>query len=74
MRFKRQYVEDIPVPKASAADRTRVVSLVKNCLSAKGDNLRRFESELNGVVARLYGLTLSDFNPGELVNEPGERE
>jgi hypothetical protein len=62
LRFKRQYVENIPVPNASASDRSRVVSIVKKCLSETGEKLQRHELELNEAVARLYGLTLSDFN------------
>jgi hypothetical protein len=68
MRFKRQYVEDIPIPKASAADRTHVVNLVKRCISAKGEKLQSLELELSEIIARLYGLTLSDLDPGELVD------
>ena len=67
MRFKRQYVEDIPIPKASAADCTRVVNLVKSCLSARGERLQSLELKLSEIIAGLYGLTLSDLNPGDLV-------
>jgi type I restriction-modification system DNA methylase subunit len=65
LRFKRQYVENIPVPDVSASDRNCVVSIVKKCLNEKGEQLRKHELELNETVARLYGLTLSDFNLGD---------
>jgi type I restriction-modification system DNA methylase subunit len=62
LRFQRQFVENIPIPNVSASDRSRVVSIVKKCLSETGEKLQKHELELNEAVARLYGLTLSDFN------------
>lgn len=58
LRYKRQYVERIPIPQASAADRTAIADLVRQCLDTKGQGPRvaEWEAEFNARVARLYGL------------------
>ncbi len=56
LRFIRQYVEQIPIPSASAADRTAIAALVQKCLDAKGVGCEVWEQEINDRVAVLYGL------------------
>ena len=55
-RYKRQYVEKIPIPNAPASDRASISALVEKCLSAKGVACEAWEAEINERVARLYGL------------------
>ncbi len=59
LRFKRQYVKQIPIPDAPPVDRAAIVSLVQKCLDAKGQGpeVTAWEAEINARVARLYGLT-----------------
>jgi len=59
LRFFTQYVEQIPIPDASSADRVAITSLVQKCLDAKGQGpeVAAWEAEINTHVARLYGLT-----------------
>ncbi len=59
LRFIRQYVEQIPIPQASPADRATIAALVQKCLDAqgKGPGILAWEAEINARVARLYGLT-----------------
>jgi type I restriction-modification system DNA methylase subunit len=56
LRFKRQYVEDIPIPNAPTPDRTAIADLVQHCLDLKGVGCEEYEREINERVARLYGL------------------
>ena len=57
LRFKRQYVEQIPIPNAPAADREAIAELVQKCLDAKGVGCEEWEAEIDGRVAALYGLS-----------------
>lgn len=56
LRFIRQYVEQIPIPAASAADRAAIAALVQKCLEARGVGCEAWEREINERVAALYGL------------------
>ncbi len=56
LRFKDQYVQQIPIPDASAADRDAIASLVQKCLDAKGVGCEEWEREIDERVAKLYGL------------------
>ena len=56
LRFKRQYVQQIPIPKAPAADRDAIAELVQKCLDARGVGCEEWEAEIDGRVAKLYGL------------------
>jgi len=60
MRFKSIYVEQIPIPKASEADKQAIEELVEKCLAAKGVGVDRWEAEIDDRVAHLYGLTADD--------------
>jgi len=56
LRFKRQYVEQIPIPNARAAEREEISALVEKCLEAKGVGCEEYEREIDERVAKLYGL------------------
>ncbi|MDZ8109175.1 MAG: hypothetical protein RM338_26610 [Nostoc sp. DedQUE12a] len=56
LRFKRQYVEKIPIPNASTTERKTISQLVQKCLDAKGINCEIWEKEIDERVAALYGL------------------
>jgi len=62
LRFFAQYLEQIPIPSASAADRDAIAMLVKKCLDAngQGSNIATWEAEINSRVAWLYGITEAD--------------
>jgi hypothetical protein len=58
VRFFRQYVERIPIPLASPADKRPIEDLVQKCLDAKGQGpqVAEWEAEIDERVAWLYGL------------------
>jgi len=56
LRFKRQYVEKIPIPNASTTEREAISKLVQKCLDAKGVDCEAWEKEISDRVAALYGL------------------
>ena len=56
LRFFSQYVERIPIPSASEAERQAIAALVQKCLDAKGVECQTWESEINARVEALYGL------------------
>jgi hypothetical protein len=47
----------IPIPPASPADKTRIETLVQQCLTAQGQAVVATEAEIDTIVARLYSLT-----------------
>ncbi len=56
LRFKYQYVAQIPIPYAPKAERKAIEKLVQKCLDAKGENCEQWEREIDERVAALYGL------------------
>ncbi len=56
LRFKYQYVAQIPIPNASKAEKNAIESLVQSCLDARGENCEQWEREIDERVAALYGL------------------
>lgn len=56
LRFKRQYMEQIPIPNATDAQKKRIIQLVQKCLDAEGDKRLDAEAELDEEVAALYGI------------------
>ncbi|MFC1841210.1 TaqI-like C-terminal specificity domain-containing protein, partial [Thermodesulfobacteriota bacterium] len=56
LRLKRQYVENIPIPKASSVNREAIETLVLKCLRAKGQNCDEWEKEIEKRIAPLYGV------------------
>lgn len=61
LRYKRQYIEQIPIPNISGNDRKVISILVQKCLDAKGQGgVSEWEAEINDRVAHLYGLTAQE--------------
>lgn len=60
LRWKRQYVEQIPIPVLSIEDQQPIISLVTHILSAKQSDpsadTAALEAEVDGLVYGLYGL------------------
>jgi adenine-specific DNA-methyltransferase len=57
LRAFTDYMEQIPIPQASTKEQKAISSLVNKCLDAKGQNVAKWEAEIDDRVARLYGLT-----------------
>ncbi len=57
LRFKRQYVEQIPIPNANSAEREAIAELVQKCLDAKGMGCEEWEGEIDARVASLYKVS-----------------
>lgn len=57
-------VSQIPIPTASAADRTAIAALAQKCLDAQGVNCQAWEKEIDERVAALYGIDLADLLRG----------
>lgn len=56
LRFFRQFVKEIPIPNASTEERKSIASLVEQCLDKQGKACDKIEAEINGRVAKLFGL------------------
>jgi hypothetical protein len=56
LRFFRQFVEKLPIPRASEAQRKRLGILAQQCLDARGVDCEQWEKEIDERVAALYGL------------------
>jgi type I restriction-modification system DNA methylase subunit len=56
LRFYTQYVEQIPIPTASTAERSAIAALAQKCLDARGVGCEAWEKEIDERVAALYGL------------------
>ncbi|MBW8015121.1 MAG: N-6 DNA methylase [Planctomycetes bacterium] len=50
------FVEQLPIPKASSGEKKTIEKLVKKCLDAGGINCEKWESEIDKIVTKLYGL------------------
>lgn len=61
VRFKKQYMEQIPIPPASETDKARLAELAEACAEAAKrddkDSLRTLEAEIDRIVYRLFDLT-----------------
>ena len=57
LRAFSDYMEQIPIPAASATERSAIEALVEKCSAARGENCQAWEAEINDRVYRLYGLT-----------------
>jgi type II restriction/modification system DNA methylase subunit YeeA len=61
LRWKRQYVEQIPIPAVSEEAQQPIISLVTRILAAKQSNPQSdtsaLEAEVDALVYGLYGLT-----------------
>jgi adenine-specific DNA-methyltransferase len=64
LRYKRVYVEQIPIPDAPDAERARVVALVDAVLAAKRldplADTSEPETEIDDIVCNLFGLTADE--------------
>ena len=60
LRFKSQYVSQIPIPNAPETERRAIETLVQKCLDAKGQGVEQWEAEIDDHVAHLYGLTADE--------------
>jgi adenine-specific DNA-methyltransferase len=60
LRFKRVYMEPIPIPKASVEQRTHVESLVEAQLNDVG--AASHDAQIEAAIARLYNLTEADIS------------
>ncbi|WP_273247707.1 TaqI-like C-terminal specificity domain-containing protein, partial [Limnospira indica] len=60
LEYKPMYVSQIPIPKASEADKEAIEKLVQKCLDAKGVGVGEWEAEIDDRVAHLYGLTAEE--------------
>jgi hypothetical protein len=49
-------LEDMPIPTATAADRSAIGALAQKCLDARGVGCEAWEKEIDERVAALYGL------------------
>jgi hypothetical protein len=59
MEFRTIYIEQIPIPQATPAQRTVIEALVRKLLDVRGQGpqVAEWERELNALVYELYGLT-----------------
>ena len=69
LRWKKAYVETIPIPKTSVNDQHPITKLVDRILKAKDDNpfanISMMEAELDRLVYKLYGLTEEEISTVE---------
>ncbi len=57
LRYKKQYIEQIPIPNPTKTEQNEITLLVQRCLDAKGVGVEEWEAGINELVADLYGLT-----------------
>ncbi|MBC1196026.1 Eco57I restriction-modification methylase domain-containing protein [Microcystis aeruginosa BLCCF158] len=55
--FKPMYVSQIPVVDIDNTQKQAIESLVKQCLEAKGKEVKELETKINQIVYELYGLS-----------------
>lgn len=64
LRFIRQYMEQIPIPKAATESKNEIIKLVKELLAIKQRNQKAdtsaLEAEIDQLVYQLYGLTAEE--------------
>ena len=64
MRFKKQYMQTIPIPPATEADKTRLADLAGRCAEAAAvddaDTLAALEAEIDQIVYRLFDLSADE--------------
>jgi hypothetical protein len=61
---KGTYLKDLPIPKASGADKKRLIALADSCAEAaeksNHTSLAILETEINQIVYRLFDLTTEE--------------
>ncbi|MCZ8188703.1 MAG: Eco57I restriction-modification methylase domain-containing protein [Microcystis sp. LE19-338.1B] len=55
--FKPMYVSQIPVVDIDNTQKQAIESIVKQCLEAKGKEVKELETKINQIVYKLYGLS-----------------
>jgi hypothetical protein len=62
LRFFTQYLEQIPIPMPTPAQREAIEALVEKLLAAggQGPHVEAWEGELNALVYQVYGLTAEE--------------
>jgi len=67
LRFIATYMEQVPIPDATSAQRAAIEALARKLLDAKGQGpqVAEWERELNGLVYELYGLTEEEIGIAE---------
>lgn len=62
LRFKRVYVEQIPIPEVSSSMRSKLEPRVRRLLelAGQGSEAQRLEDEVNQLVYRLFDLTTEE--------------
>ncbi|MEI2423121.1 TaqI-like C-terminal specificity domain-containing protein [Arthrospira platensis SPKY2] len=60
LRAFTDYMKQIPILKATEADKEAIEKLVQKCLDAKGVGVGEWEAEIDDRVAHLYGLTTEE--------------
>ena len=55
LRFFRQFVEKLPIPKATEKQKETIADLVRQCLFSHGHDCEAEEGKLEALVVRLYG-------------------
>ena len=55
--FKPMYVSQIPVVDIDNTQKQAIEYLVKQCLEAKGKEVKELETKINQIVYELYGLS-----------------
>lgn len=72
LRWKRQYVEQIPIPSLPEKDQQPIISLVARILAAKQSDPHAetgaLEAEVDGLVYGLFGLGEEEIRTIEGVN------
>jgi len=58
LRFFSWIVQELPIPRAEAGERKLIADLVQRCLDGRrqGEDVRRWEFQINEHVAKLYGV------------------
>jgi hypothetical protein len=56
LRFFTQFVQDLPIPTATDAQKKKIAVLSQDCLKRKGKDCTALEDELNAHVNALFGL------------------
>lgn len=60
--MKTQYVETIPIPKATKAQQKSLERLAQQVMDAKvqGENTENLEAQIDTIVYQLYGLSAEE--------------
>ena len=70
LRWKKVYIETIPIPKITEAEQQPFISLVDEAISNKkmADHTSTPEAKIDGLVCKLYNLTKDEISLS--INQP----